>query len=118
LEPFHADVIAECREWVSIRRHREVGKVAFDHGPEPLTLLIDRRMPVPSQHFLDLAELGLHSLPLRLAPELEVGGVLLGGAVVCEPQEIERLRLTLTPFCSALGSVRAELDEGFSPGAG
>src|SRR5947207_14926750 len=61
-EAFHADVIAECREWVSIRRHREVGKVAFDHGPEPLTLLIDRRMPVPSQHFLDLAELGLHSL--------------------------------------------------------
>ena len=42
---------------------------------------------------------------------MEVGGILLGGAVVCEPQEIECLRLTVAPFCSALGSVPAELDQ-------
>src|SRR5262249_28467455 len=42
---------------------------------------------------------------------LEVGAVLLGAAVVCEPQEIERFRLSLAPVCSALGSVPAELDK-------
>jgi hypothetical protein len=30
---------------------------------------------------------------------------------VCEPQEIERFRLTLAPPCPALGSVPAELDK-------
>src|ERR1700681_1239215 len=61
--------------------------------------------------FLDLPELGFHSLSLCLAPELEVGAVLPGGAVVCQPQEIERLRLALAPLCPALGSVSAELKE-------
>src|SRR5205807_295660 len=92
LEPFHADVIAECREQVSVRRYREVGEVAFDHGCEPPPLFVDRLMPVLSQRFLDLPKLGLHPLSLCLAPELEVGAVLLGAAVVCEPQEIERFR--------------------------
>src|SRR5258708_33300895 len=60
---------------------------------------------------------GLHPLSLCLAPELEVGAVLLGAAVVCERQEIERFRLALAPVCSALGSVPAELDKaGFLPG--
>src|SRR5438132_11048530 len=68
-------------------------------------------MPVLSQRFLDLPKLGLHPLSLCLAPELEVGAVLLGAAVVCEPQEIERFRLSLAPVCSALGSVPAELDK-------
>jgi hypothetical protein len=111
LEPFHADVIAECREQVSVRRYREVGEVAFDHGCEPPPLFVDRLMPVLSQRFLDLPKLGLHPLSLCLAPELEVGAVLLGAAVVCEPQEIERFRLSLAPVCSALGSVPAELDK-------
>src|SRR5205807_2048156 len=78
LEPFHADVIAECREQVSVRRYREVGEVAFDHGCEPPPLFVDRLMPVLSQRFLDLPKLGLHPLSLCLAPELEVGAVLLG----------------------------------------
>src|SRR5438132_5603086 len=111
LEPFHADVIAECREQISVRRYREVGEVAFDHGCEPPSLFVDRLMPVLSQRFLDLPKLGLHPLSLCLAPELEVGAVLLGAAVVCEPQEIERFRLSLAPVCSALGSVPAELDK-------
>src|SRR5436853_2703029 len=87
LEPFHADVIAECREQVSVRRYREVGKVAFDHGCEPPPLLVDRLMPVLSQRFLELPKLGLHPLSLCLAPELEVGAVLLGAAVVVNPKK-------------------------------
>src|ERR1700694_4575043 len=59
----------------------------------------------------DLPELGFRSLSLCLAPELETGAVLPGGAVVCQPQEIERLRLSLDPLCPALGSVSAELKE-------
>src|ERR1700682_6854600 len=46
------------------------------------------------------------------APELEVGAVLPGGAVVCQPQEIARLRLALAPLSPAFGSVSAELKEG------
>src|SRR5260370_41677042 len=93
------------------------GKCAFDHGCGPPPLFVDRLMPVLSQRFLDLPKLGLHPLSLCLAPELEVGAVLLGAAVVCEPQEIERFRLSLVPVCSALGSVPAELDKaGFLPG--
>src|SRR5437879_12793690 len=72
-------------------------------------------MPVLSQRFLDLPKLGLHPLSLCLAPELEVGAVLLGAAVVCEPQEIERFRLSLAPVCSALGTVPAELDKAGLP---
>src|SRR5260370_8716720 len=68
-------------------------------------------MAVVSQRFRALPNLGLHPLSLCLAPELEVGAVLLGAAVVCEPQEIERFRLSLAPVCSALGSVPAELDK-------
>jgi hypothetical protein len=30
---------------------------------------------------------------------------------VCQPQEVERLRLALAPLCPALGSVSAELKE-------
>src|ERR1700730_2994181 len=51
------------------------------------------RSPRPMRY--DLPELGFHSLSLCLAPELEVGTVLPGGAVVCQHQEIERLRLAL-----------------------
>src|SRR6266699_6571449 len=46
-----------------------------------------------------------------LRPSLEVGAVPHGGAVVCQPQEIERLRLALAPLCPALDSVSAELKE-------
>src|SRR5260370_28015015 len=46
-----------------------------------------------------------------LAPELEAGAVLPGAAVVCQPQEIERLRLALAPLCPASGSISAELKE-------
>src|SRR5271156_3502151 len=101
-EPDDADVIAEGRQQVCVGRHREVGEIAFHHGPEPPPLLVNRRMPVPSQCFPDLPELGFHSLSLCLAPELEAGAVLLGAAVVREPQEIERLRLALAPLCPAL----------------
>src|ERR1700692_799572 len=59
------------------------------------------RSPRPMRY--DLPELGFHSLSLCLAPELEVGTVLPGGAVVCQLQEIERLRLALAPLCPALG---------------
>src|SRR5437667_12708307 len=68
-------------------------------------------MPVLSQRFLDLPKLGLHPLSLCLAPELEVGAVLLGAAVLFEPQEIERFRLSLAPVCPAPGSVPAELEK-------
>src|SRR6202022_1125521 len=61
--------------------------------------------------FLDLPELGFHSISLCLAPELEAGAVLPGAAVVCQPQEIERLRLALAPLCPASGSISAELKE-------
>src|SRR6266849_3672706 len=110
-EPDYAAVITEGRQQVCVGRHREVGEVACHHGPEPPSLLVDRRMPEPSQCLLDLPELGFHSLSLCLAPELEVGAVLPGGAVVCQPQEIERFRLALAPLCPALGSVSAELKE-------
>src|SRR5262245_66470693 len=68
-------------------------------------------MPAPSKRLLDLAKLGTHSLSLRLAPELETGTTLLCAAIVCQPEEVERFRLTQTTLRSARGSVSAELDE-------
>ncbi len=110
-EPHDAGVIAEGRQQVCVGRHRDVGEITFHHGPEPPSLLFNRRMPVPSQCFLDLPELGFHSLSLCLAPELEVGAVLPGAAVVREPQEIERLRLAQAPRCPVRGGEPPELEE-------
>jgi hypothetical protein len=85
--------------------------MAFHHGSKPLSLLVNRRMPVPSQRLLDLPELGFHSLSLCLTPELEADAVLPGSAIVRKPQEIERLRLALAPLCPASCSESAELEE-------
>jgi hypothetical protein len=76
-----------------------------------LPLLVNRHLPAPSKRLLDLAELDTHSLSLRLAPELETGTALLSAATVCQPEEVERFRLTQTTRRSALGSVSAELNE-------
>jgi hypothetical protein len=40
-EPNDAGVIPEGRQQVCVGRHREVGEIAFDHGPEPPSLLVD-----------------------------------------------------------------------------
>ena len=111
LEPHNADVIAERRQQARVCRYREVGEVPSNHGPEILPLLVNRHMPAQSKRLLDLAKLGTHSLSLRLAPELETGTTPLCAAIVCQPEEVERFRLTQTTLRSALGSVSAELDE-------
>ena len=74
-------------------------------------MLVNRQLPAPSERFLDLMELGTHPLSLCLAPNLEAGPVLPRAAVMCQPKEIERFRLTLTTPHSSLGSIPAELDE-------
>src|SRR5262245_24757802 len=96
LEPHNADVIAECRQQARVCRYREVGEMPSKYGPEILPLLVNRHMPAPSKRLLDLAKLGTHSLSLRLAPELETGTALLSAATVCQPEEVERFRLTQT----------------------
>jgi hypothetical protein len=68
-------------------------------------------MPAQSERLLDLAKLGTHSLSLRRTPELETGTTLLSAAIVCQPEEVERFRLTQTTPRSTLGSVSAELNE-------
>src|SRR5262249_44045018 len=99
------------RQRAGVGRHREVGEVAPHHGPQPLPLLIDRPVPDPPERFRDLLEFGSHSCSLRPAPELEVGAVLPGAAIVRKPQEIERLRLTFTPLPATFSSKCAELDQ-------
>src|SRR5215470_7869329 len=111
LGPHDADVVPKSRQQARVCRYREVGEVPSKHGAEILPLLVNRHMPAPSKRLLDLAELGTHSLSLRLAPELETGTTLLGAAIVCQPEEVERFRLTQTTLRSTLGSVSAELNE-------
>ena len=109
--PPNDDVPAVGVQCGGVGWYREVGEVAFHHAPEPASLLVDRCMPVLAERLLDLPDLGPHSFWLRLAPELEAGAVLLSGAIVPEPQEIERLRLAIAPSLSTFGSKLAELDE-------
>jgi len=109
--PLFADVGAEGREQARVGGDREIGKIALDHGSQPLSLLINRRVPEPAERLLDLLELGSHSLSLRPAPELEAGAVPLAGAVVGKPQEVEHFRLALAPSHPAFGSKLAKLDE-------
>jgi len=42
---------------------------------------------------------------------LEAGTTLLSAAVVCQPKEVERFRLTQTTLCSTLSSASAEINE-------
>src|SRR3954464_12350720 len=110
-KPPFADVCAKGRQRVGIGWDREVGEIALDHGSKPPSLLIDRRVPLPMEFLFDLPEFHSHSLSLRLASELEASALLLGGAVVCEPQEVEGFRLALTPLPSAFGGKAAKLDK-------
>src|SRR5260370_36428642 len=64
-----------------------------------------------SRRSVSLISRSLAFIRFRLAPELEAGAVLPGPAVVCQPQEIERLRLALAPLCPTSGSISAELKE-------
>src|ERR1700676_694281 len=88
-EPDDADVIAEGRQQVCVGRHREVGEIAFHHGPEP-----------PSQSRMAVALIvptrRLISRPLLDWPEhdgrLGRVGIALAARRAC-PQEIGQSRL-------------------------
>ena len=110
-KPPFADVCTKGRQQAGIGGDREVGEIALDHGSKPPSLLIDRRVPLPMEFLFDLPEFRSHSLSLCLASALEARALLLGGAVVCEPQEVERFRLALTPLPSAFGGKAAKLDK-------
>src|SRR4051812_28439691 len=70
-EPESTDLKAECVQRRAVRRHSVVPNVSADDAAQPRALLAERAMHALSQFGLDLVQLCLQSLAVRVPPHRE-----------------------------------------------
>ena len=70
-EPESTDLKAEHVQRRAVRRHSVVPNVSAEDAAQPRALLAERTMHTPSQLGLDLLQLCLHPLAIRVPPHGE-----------------------------------------------
>ena len=104
------DVVAETREGARVRGHRMIGKETPHHRTHPLTLLGLVLMPASPEFFLDLQELRHLPVTARVAGQ-DKAPFPRPRADMREAQEIEGLRLALSPRRPVERGIPAEFDQ-------
>src|SRR5450759_2401215 len=94
LKPETTDLSIEDLHGPRVSGHPVVGVVPSQHGPQPSSITVDGPVHARAELFLDLSEFGEPAATFRLSPDDE--GPVLSSAVtkVCEPEEVERFRLS------------------------
>src|SRR6185295_16117509 len=108
-EPAHLE--SERQQCRSVHGHPEVPLVPLNHRAQPLTYLRDGIMHAPPQLSFHFAQLRLHPLPTCLPQHGEAPVAPLPRTDVREAEEIECLRLPLTPLLAVPGRIASKLHE-------
>ncbi len=110
-QPALAYLEPKAPETGEIAGNRMIVEVALYHAPQPSPDFCQRLMQTYPQGGLHLFQLGEQPLPLGLAQHEELAALPGAPANMREPQEVERLRLALTPSLPVVGSKPPELNQ-------
>jgi hypothetical protein len=110
-QPPLADLEPKTPETGEIAGYSVIVEVSLHHTPQPSPNLRQRVVHAPPQGGLHLLQLGEKSLPDSFAQHEELSILPGSPANVRKPQEVERLRLALTPSLSVLSRKPPELEQ-------
>ena len=103
-------VVPEHVQCPSIRRHGMIVEVAFDHIPQPLSLIRNRLVHAPPKFRFDHLELRPHAVCSGFPSNLELARASFP-ADEGEAQEVEGLRFPEPTPLAAFGREPSEFDQ-------